>query len=325
MTRRMQKGFTLLEMLVVVAIIGVLISVAIPVFASQLERSRESVDLANVRSAYAELMTSATMGDASLRQPDGTYRVQVSPLQQSEDGWTTDISGLSIGGVPSAQWIGTPRAGGTCTVSFDPSSGAMLINWAGSSGFVLYSLLGDLTTIKASEWWKHSVERERSFNDLRAISNDERKAADIEILRAVADYFNGLSASEAEKILGSARYDRATKSGTAMLEYGQDGGGAIRISNLDTDYQPYLADSGFNARIYVTQAAQYGGWKLSDTYTSHGHNYTDKYLFTSDEMLGSSYASNVFHNVNIKFRVDNGTIADTVVWVNGLDREGYTS
>lgn len=40
-------------MLIVIAIVAVLISVAVPVLSSQLERSREAVDLANVRSAYA--------------------------------------------------------------------------------------------------------------------------------------------------------------------------------------------------------------------------------------------------------------------------------
>lgn len=43
-----RKGFTLLEMLIVIAIVAVLISVAVPVLSSQLERSREAVDLANV-------------------------------------------------------------------------------------------------------------------------------------------------------------------------------------------------------------------------------------------------------------------------------------
>ena len=42
-----------MEMLIVIAIVAVLISVAVPVLSSQLERSREAVDLANVRSAYA--------------------------------------------------------------------------------------------------------------------------------------------------------------------------------------------------------------------------------------------------------------------------------
>lgn len=45
-----------MEMLIVIAIIAVLIAVAIPVFASQLEKAREATDLANVRSAYAQCL-----------------------------------------------------------------------------------------------------------------------------------------------------------------------------------------------------------------------------------------------------------------------------
>ena len=56
-----RKGFTLAELLIVVAIIAVLVA-AIPVFGSQLEKSREAADLANVRAAYAKVLTEANMG-----------------------------------------------------------------------------------------------------------------------------------------------------------------------------------------------------------------------------------------------------------------------
>lgn len=47
------RGFTLAELLIVVAIIAVLVAISIPIFTAQLEKSREAVDLANLRSAYA--------------------------------------------------------------------------------------------------------------------------------------------------------------------------------------------------------------------------------------------------------------------------------
>ncbi|MCR4629100.1 MAG: prepilin-type N-terminal cleavage/methylation domain-containing protein [Clostridium sp.] len=51
---RERKGFTLAELLIVVAIIGVLVAIAIPIFTSQLEKSRDAVTASNVRAAYAE-------------------------------------------------------------------------------------------------------------------------------------------------------------------------------------------------------------------------------------------------------------------------------
>ena len=49
-----KKGFTLAELLIVVAIIAVLVAISIPIFTAQLEKSKEAVDEANLRSAYAE-------------------------------------------------------------------------------------------------------------------------------------------------------------------------------------------------------------------------------------------------------------------------------
>ena len=53
MNKRKLSGFTLAELLIVVAIIGVLAGISIPIFNSQLEKAREAVDIANMRSAKA--------------------------------------------------------------------------------------------------------------------------------------------------------------------------------------------------------------------------------------------------------------------------------
>lgn len=48
---RSKKGFTLAELLIVVAVIAILVAIAIPVFSSQLSKARQAVDDANLRSA----------------------------------------------------------------------------------------------------------------------------------------------------------------------------------------------------------------------------------------------------------------------------------
>lgn len=117
-----------MEMLIVVAIIGVLVAVAIPLFGSHLEKSREAVDLANVRSAYAEVLAASMMGQ--------TDTVKVVQLKQGQDDWQS-IDPVNIGGIThyknhpdTANWKGTPTAGGECEVSYNESVGVCL-NWRG--------------------------------------------------------------------------------------------------------------------------------------------------------------------------------------------------
>ena len=65
-----EDGFTLAELLIVVAIIAVLVAVSIPIFTSQLEKSRESTDMANLRAAKAAAvsayLTDETVGSKTL-------------------------------------------------------------------------------------------------------------------------------------------------------------------------------------------------------------------------------------------------------------------
>ena len=46
-----KKGFTLAELLIVVAIIGILVAISMPIFSSQLNKSKKATDDANLRAA----------------------------------------------------------------------------------------------------------------------------------------------------------------------------------------------------------------------------------------------------------------------------------
>ena len=65
MKKNNRKGFTLAELLIVVAIIGVLVAVSIPIFTAQLEKAREATDEANIRSLYAECTAAVLSEDTS--------------------------------------------------------------------------------------------------------------------------------------------------------------------------------------------------------------------------------------------------------------------
>lgn len=131
-------GFTLAELLIVVAIIGVLVAISIPVFSSQLEKSREATDLANVRAAYAQIMAEA-IGTENNPEP-----IPVK-LKQKQKDWQTALP-ITIGGITkkekdgdNANWIGTPDANGICMVSYEKDRG-VIFNWNGGySGTIAFS------------------------------------------------------------------------------------------------------------------------------------------------------------------------------------------
>lgn len=60
-----KKGFTIMEMLIVVAIIAVLVAIAIPTFNGALTKSKEAADVANIRAAYAEVIVSYMTNDSA--------------------------------------------------------------------------------------------------------------------------------------------------------------------------------------------------------------------------------------------------------------------
>lgn len=155
------KGFTLAELLIVVAIIAVLVTIGIPIFTTQLEKSREATDIANVRSAYAEIMMQAQ------DNVEGTFS-KVVDLKQTRRDWQSK-GDITIGGISSindygTHWIGVPQENGKCTVTYRDYK--VTFNWGGYSTVLnkrwLYSKENGITYLNSSysdfkDNWKASV------------------------------------------------------------------------------------------------------------------------------------------------------------------------
>ena len=124
MKKRNQKGFTLAELLIVVAIIAVLVAIAIPVFSSQLEKSRESTDVSNVRSAAAEVVAtylsegSAKDVSVTAKQKDAGWLIgsDAAVVMQQIDGKETPTSIPSDKVAPSGKYTVGVTASGTVEI-----------------------------------------------------------------------------------------------------------------------------------------------------------------------------------------------------------------
>jgi len=129
------KGFTLAELLIVVAIIAVLTAIAIPVFTSQLEKSREATDQANLRSLYAETVAAVLSEDTSatttlknatltvVKGADGVITGTATyTCQQQKASLEGGVTSVDIGGVDVQASTFGPSAVITITVKSDGSA-----------------------------------------------------------------------------------------------------------------------------------------------------------------------------------------------------------
>ena len=126
-SKKDNKGFTLMEMLIVVAIIAILIAIMIPVFNAQLEKSREAADAANIRAAYAEVMVNYLDNTT-----DQSAKVD---LQQETADWQNEtiknnLDDLFGNTTAAATITGSPSKGGTATVAVNAATGAVTLTYA---------------------------------------------------------------------------------------------------------------------------------------------------------------------------------------------------
>lgn len=137
--RSSKKGFTLAELLVVVAIIAVLVGVSVPIFTAQLEKSRESTDLANARAAKAAAVA-AFLGNGETTTKTYYYDAVNGAVKNASTGITGYGKGTTADGGNSNAALGyvstTAYTDEVCNVTITPAtdgSQTVTIAWAAAS------------------------------------------------------------------------------------------------------------------------------------------------------------------------------------------------
>jgi general secretion pathway protein G len=96
--RQQSAGFTLIELMVVMLIIGILMTVAIPRFKAAVQRAREAVlqeDLHTMRDAidsYTMDKEKAPQSLDDLVQNGYLREIPIDPMTHQKDSWVTDTS-----------------------------------------------------------------------------------------------------------------------------------------------------------------------------------------------------------------------------------------
>lgn len=257
------EGFTLVELIIVVAIMGVLIALLAPVYARHVEKSRETVDIANVRSAYAEIM-------AEVMDEDASNIVKVVKLKQKRDDWQA-FDPVVIAGKThyksekdTDNWKGIPVANGECEVSYNEATG-ILFDWKGTG--------------------KDSSDTTIDFNeDLHGILN--RTGILENLISQLNNRFEIDSKCPDSDIVNKVK-EEIKKQDNSLLEYGtwaylgspsNPSGRYLFWTSVDTNRV------GAGTKIPVIVSKANGGFYISETTTAYRNKNKEKYVAIADHI-----------------------------------------
>ena len=318
--KRADRGFTLAELLIVVAIIAVLVAVSIPIFTGQLEKSRQAVDVSNMRAAYAAAEYRFLEDGEAYRgyydAASGTL-TDAAPTGYGKSG--KDVSEwLSHYAVPFSNASGTPNNGTpqALRVSVD-QAGAVSMTWGGT-GSLWASLTSRISKLDNKQEgagnFKHN---NNAYADLIKIDNSERQEADRDMLNAIAEQFEGISAEQAKSMLGKDsgrkldQYNSSLKDGGFIFRYGVDNTSHSARVDYPTDGAAAILENiqqGLSKTLNEDRS-----YTLEDNFK----NYLSTYLFTSDEVVSDKLGSQTDIKVTLTLSTDQTTVVSARVWIAG--------
>ena len=118
------KGFTLAELLIVIAIIAALVAIMIPTFGKSIETARENADVANLRAAFSEASTKHLLDK-------GGDKITITGVQLSSSG---ELEEVDVSVLPFTLPESFKFAKGKYTAVFDFSSAVPSVTLTPATG-----------------------------------------------------------------------------------------------------------------------------------------------------------------------------------------------
>lgn len=120
MNKMNKKGFTLIEMLVVIAIIAVLVAIIIPVVGNSTNKAKGATDAANLRSAQAEVQIMVM--DGTIAKPDSGETIALGSALTGASDTVKNMKSAYYDGTNQEVLVVGIKADGTVRVMFAASA-----------------------------------------------------------------------------------------------------------------------------------------------------------------------------------------------------------
>lgn len=137
-----QRGFTLIELMIVIVIVSILVAIAVPSYTAQVQKSRRTeartaiLDLAGREERYFSTSNAYSQNDGPLGYAAATSNVRIFNLSIGSGYYTVTVTVPDITQVPTPanSYLITATAAGTTQVN-DAACTSFFINQIGQQGY----------------------------------------------------------------------------------------------------------------------------------------------------------------------------------------------